>query len=184
MKKFIPIILLILIFAIYSCSIRDEKKEFISESPEISKRIRDTIMLSKSLISDAEWIEIITDNKNLNKVQVHGDESKVKICDRYIGRIKTQTNTFHAVSRYKTIQAALSKHGQSRLILINKEKSIIKRFETDQVHALPIKIENGLLIFHHNGELKCYEPLDERFLMVCPCLEQDNESLSCMDRIN
>jgi hypothetical protein len=86
--------------------------------------------------------------KNIGKEIVTSKSKDAEYFTRYLGTIDLGENKYHVISQFYTIQAAIVKHGHSRIIFLDSNLKIKKIYNLSMPNELPIAITANELIFN------------------------------------
>ncbi len=151
---------LIFIFCISSCCINSAQHETTVMLPQ-DKRIKQPLFKAENkpaaTIQEAaeetfDFRKVIQESK-IGKKQVSGNSNDIQYFTTYLGEIKPEKEktVYHAISQFYNVQAAISKHGHSKVIFLDDQKRIAEIYELDMPNQLPISIESNQLVFELNG---------------------------------
>jgi hypothetical protein len=71
---------------------------------------------------------------------------------KYLGKLKLENRkVYFVLTSFKTIQGAIIKHGQSKIIFLEDEKKIERQYIVDLPEQLPFKIGGDKLFFKNYG---------------------------------
>ena len=88
----------------------------------------------------------------LGKEQITGNPKETEYFTRYIGIIEVGKINYHVLSQFYAVQAAVSKHGHSRIMLLDKNIKIRKIYELSMPDELPSAIRSNELIWIMNNK--------------------------------
>lgn len=92
-----------------------------------------------------------------NKEVVSGKASETRYFTSYLGTLETGGKKYHVLTQFYTVQAAIEKHGHSRLIFLDQDKKTIRMYVADERTQLPLSIQKGALIFQTaKGKMPLY----------------------------
>ena len=85
----------------------------------------------------------------IGKVQLTGVTETGECFTTYLGTIRLgkKRTLYHVLSQYYEVQAAIVKHGHSRIIALDKNKRTVDIYFIDSQEDLPIGIRNNQLKF-------------------------------------
>jgi len=96
----------------------------------------------------------------------------------YLGDIQLDGKLYYVLTSFRSIQAALVKHGHSTIYILDSKKRIVKEYELGLPEELPFKIESNKLYFHYKDsktkKRKIYINKIEKELPELMCVEPDN----------
>jgi hypothetical protein len=153
-----------------SCSLEQEQQITEPTLESVDSFVPDTIVpisVEQSKIANPNY-DPATDPENremyklfepfvsaefLNIEQVTGNEDSIECFVNYLGTIRDlDLNTeYHVVSQFCTIQAAVTKHGNSKVAFLNRELEYARVYYLESRNQLPISTENNALIFNFSG---------------------------------
>lgn len=92
-----------------------------------------------------------------NKEVVSGKASETQYFTRYLGTLETGGKKYHVLTQFYTVQAAIEKHGHSRLIFLDLNKKTVRIYAADNRKQLPQYIQKTGMIFQTaKGKMPLY----------------------------
>lgn len=128
----------------------------------LNNQIRDTVFyVGNVTFNDVVKPELI------GEVQVYGNPKEVENFIEYLGMIKVGIKKYHIISKYSTIQLAISKRGRSSVLFLDENKTEVKSYNLEQPTNLPTSIQDNMLTFNVDGQEKSIVIESELPRMLC-----------------
>lgn len=91
---------------------------------------------------------------------------------KYLGELQFSSGKrYRVVAQYRTVQAAIEKHGHSSVTIRDTTGKIVRTYQLDFPEQLPTGVLNNKLVFHF-GNKRYLLPLEEK-LPVLLCIPRD-----------
>ena len=102
--------------------------------------------------NNKEFISFVK-NDSIGKEQITGNEKHIQFFTKYLGKLELPNkNNYYVITQFYTVQAALVKHGHSRIIFLDNDKKTIKIYVLDMRNQLPLSIVRNALIFKFDNK--------------------------------
>jgi hypothetical protein len=137
-----------------------------SISPEYINSLKfetkDTIRYSEDVT-----LNDIVNTELKGKVQIYGNPEEVENFMEYLGKIVIDKKEFYVISKFSTIQLAISKRGRSSVLFLDMNKEVVKNYDLEMPNCLPVSIKNNQLIFNVKGIEHSLSIDKELSIMLC-----------------
>lgn len=94
--------------------------------------------------------KVFVDSSRIGEEQISGHPDTVQTFIRYLGRV-TLESKYHVLTEFRTVQAAISKHGHSRIVFLDEDKITVRIYSVDMPEQLPVELQSNELVFQFNG---------------------------------
>lgn len=71
----------------------------------------------------------------------------------YLGELNLNNSTFYVITSFKTVKAALTRHGHSTVYIYNSNKKMIRNYILGLPEEIPFNLENNSLYFNYVNDL-------------------------------
>jgi len=163
MKKLSIFLTLVMIWTLVSCNqYKVDSGETIIGVGENNELTIDTTNCDKNF-------DVYINPSLIGEEQVNGNANKVECFTKYLGELSivNDKHKYYVISQFYTVQSAISKHGHSRIIILDSNKNVAKIYNLDMPHQLPKKIEANNLIFKFDDEEYKLQFEDEFPKLIC-----------------
>lgn len=92
---------------------------------------------------------------------------------KYLGELRFSSGArYRVVAQFRTVQAAIEKHGHSSVTIRDTVGKIVRTYQLDFPEQLPTGVINNKLVFHF-GNKRYLLPLEEKLpVLLCIPLDQ------------
>lgn len=96
------------------------------------------------------YLNTLTRPKNIDKTFKSGKSEESEYFTTYLGQIKLNEKDCHVFKQFYTIQAAITKHGHSVIIIMDNQGA--SYYDMELPEELPIDMRNGSFRFKYKSD--------------------------------